>query len=237
MNTVVILGAGQMGYGAATLLNGSEYRLLAFGDNDPKRWNPNGNPPVMSISDALQMQSEWALIAVSDSKRGMELEKQTHTLGYRGKVIRLDRLMSAVDIRSAETRQIAKRLEDAKIPGAVAELGVYRGELAQVLNGIFPSRKLFLFDTFEGFSECDLKAETNSAVKRADFTATSVETVLGKMPHPKQIRLMVGHFPETAADLNETFAFVSMDADLRSDFGGTAVVLAKDSRRRCDFAA
>ena len=49
----------------------------------------------------------------------------------------------------------AERIVAKNVPGAIAEVGVYRGEFAAVLNQLFSDRALYLFDTFEGFSEND----------------------------------------------------------------------------------
>src|SRR5262245_47355138 len=45
------------------------------------------------------------------------------------------------------------------VPGNIAELGVYQGVFASKLNEVFPDRKLYLFDTFQGFSSKDKKIE------------------------------------------------------------------------------
>jgi O-methyltransferase len=45
------------------------------------------------------------------------------------------------------------------IKGNVAELGVFRGDFAKFINMSFPDRKLYLFDTFEGFDKKDIEVE------------------------------------------------------------------------------
>lgn len=47
-----------------------------------------------------------------------------------------------------------------------------------------------------------------------DFVDTSVDLVLGKLPHPDQAKIFPGFFPETAEGIEERFAFVSLDVDL-----------------------
>lgn len=108
--------------------------------------------------------------------------------------------------------------QEKKIEGSVAELGVYRGDFARVINGIFSDRKLYLFDTFEGFSDEDLNFEiehdllTNEIGK---FSNTSVDYVLNKMPYRQNCIIRKGYFPETAIGLEEEcFAFVNIDVDL-----------------------
>jgi O-methyltransferase len=218
VRTIVILGAGQMGRGAELLLNRKGCRLLAFGDNAAGARSAAGTAPVLPVAAALALAPQLVLIGVASADRGAELEAQARALGYCGSIVRLDALMEAIDIRAAVTRRLAERIEGAGIPGAVAELGVYRGEFAQLLNGLFPGRPLYLFDTFEGFDPRDLADEAARGLSRpadgAEFSDTSAESVLAAMPHPESIILRKGCFPKTAVGIEESFAFASLDADL-----------------------
>lgn len=114
--------------------------------------------------------------------------------------------------------KIAMILEDKEVSGAVAELGVYRGDFAKVINTVFPDRKLYLFDTFEGFPEEDMNYETENNLLLdtvGKLSNTSVEYVMGRMPHPERCVIRKGYFPETAAGLeDERYAFVNIDVDL-----------------------
>lgn len=113
--------------------------------------------------------------------------------------------------------KIAQLFECKNIPGAVAELGVYRGDFAKVINEIFPDRKLYLFDTFEGFPEEDMQYEIENNLLKTEvgkLSNTSVDFVLGRMPHPEQCIIKKGYFPDTAVGLEEKFAFVNIDVDL-----------------------
>ena len=104
------------------------------------------------------------------------------------------------------------------MPGVIAELGVFRGDLAWQLNDAMPDRMLYLFDTFEGFDKKDVDIEKSlftSVAKPGDFGETTEELVLSRMNYPEKFILRKGHFPETSAGLgNVKFAFVSIDADL-----------------------
>ncbi|WP_175487854.1 TylF/MycF/NovP-related O-methyltransferase [Sphingomonas sp. NFR04] len=120
-------------------------------------------------------------------------------------------------VRNKAFALAARQIRDRDVQGAVAELGVYRGYQAQLINRLFPDRTLYLFDTFTGFAAQDLGAERDNGLSGAvtgDFENTSVDLVLGKLPHREQARVMQGFFPDTAAGLEETFAFVSLDVDL-----------------------
>ncbi len=119
--------------------------------------------------------------------------------------------------RMMAIRLAAQRIMARNVPGAVAELGVYQGELAAILNRLFPGRDLYLFDTFEGFSEKDLAGNAESGLSEAragEFEDTNVELVLARMVERDRVVIRKGYFPQTAEGLEETFAFVSLDVDL-----------------------
>lgn len=129
-------------------------------------------------------------------------------------------LIKAFDkIRSATLELMAFEINTMGIKGNVAELGVYRGDFAKNINLLFPDRKLYLFDTFEGFDKKDIAKDKEVVAGYSDtkqnFGYTSVELVLKKMPHREQCIVRQGYFPATSVGLeSEQFAFVSLDADL-----------------------
>ena len=97
------------------------------------------------------------------------------------------------------------------VPGAIAELGVFRGEFAAAMNALMPERTLFLFDTFEGFDPAEAAPEGLAAAHEN----ASAGAVLRRLPHPERAIVRAGLFPATAAGLEgEIFALVSLDADL-----------------------
>jgi len=102
------------------------------------------------------------------------------------------------------------------VKGNIAELGVYKGEFAKRLNHLFSDRKLYLFDTFEGFDAKDITTEKQHSFSSGeqDFSNTSVDLVLGKMKYPNNCIIKKGYFPDSANDVNDRFCFASLDADL-----------------------
>lgn len=119
--------------------------------------------------------------------------------------------------RVMSLRLAAERINALNVPGSIAEVGVYRGEFAAILNRLFPERTLYLFDTFEGFSSNDLSDEKTGNLSNAaigDFQDTNVDLVLARMAKPDKVVVRKGYFPETAEGLDEDFAFVSLDVDL-----------------------
>lgn len=110
-------------------------------------------------------------------------------------------------VRLATLELLCRRLEE--VPGAAAELGVYRGFFARCINGLLPERRLYLFDSFEGFSEDACASESFQAAHRN----TAVEKVLAIMPHPESVTVKPGFFPESLEGLEERFCLVSLDVD------------------------
>ena len=117
--------------------------------------------------------------------------------------------------REATLELMSREIYRYGIEGSVAELGVYRGDFASLINHYFPDRKLYLFDTFEGFDERDAEVDRqrnfSPAVQQFD---TSVEIVMSKMEHPDNCIIRKGWFPETTEGIDDKFCFVNLDADL-----------------------
>ena len=110
-----------------------------------------------------------------------------------------------------------ERIRREKIPGAFAELGVYKGDSAAIIHLMDPDRKFCLFDTFSGFPEKDLREETGEAASytTGNFADTNIEKVRYSINGNDNIIFCPGYFPDTVRDLgNEVFSFVNMDADL-----------------------
>ena len=100
--------------------------------------------------------------------------------------------------------------------GSVAEVGVFQGDFSKHINRLFPESTLYLYDTFEGFTESDKEKETKDAevATYTHYANTSVEMVMKKMVHPEKIIVRKGMFPDTAAGKDDGYVFVSLDPDL-----------------------
>ncbi len=119
-------------------------------------------------------------------------------------------------VRLSTLELVSFEINNRNLTGNVAELGVYKGKFARYINKYFPNRLLYLFDTFEGFSESDVIVEKQGRFSMGDqdFSETSVESVLKLMPFPEKCVPIKGFFPHSAKGVDDTFAFVSLDADL-----------------------
>jgi O-methyltransferase len=107
-------------------------------------------------------------------------------------------------VRHATMALALERIRSESIPGAIAELGVYRGYVSRFLHEQMPERKLYLFDTFDGFRD----NQDNR------FRNTRVEILKKRLKNLNNVEFRIGVFPETAKDLrDEKFSFVLFDAD------------------------
>ncbi len=111
------------------------------------------------------------------------------------------------------------------VQGSIAECGVYEGDSAVILNELFPDRKLYLFDTFNGYDSKDMTDQEYSSwgeymmICHNRFKVTpTLEALMSRMPWREQVNIIKGHFPDTIlnrSDINnEKFALVNLDMNL-----------------------
>ena len=217
MKTVVLFGAGQIGAMLSRLM-GTEYRIACFADNYEGKWGTAlAGIPVFSPQESLQRSPDCVCLCVLDGERAGQMEAQLRELGFEGELLRPDAL-KIFDARAATMRLLAEQIHEEKIPGDVAELGVFRGDFAALINAAFPDRTIHLFDTFEGFPARDVEIEQAQGLSRAktgDFKDTAMEMVEKRLPCPERAVFHKGYFPDSFDGCTEmTFAFVSVDADL-----------------------
>ena len=217
MKKTVLFGAGQVGAMVLRLM-GTDYSVISFADNREERWGTLFfGIPVVSPENSLNCDPDCVCLCVSDEERAMQMETQIRRLGFLGEILRMDSLQ-VFDARAATMRLLAEQIHEEKIEGDAAELGVFRGDFARLINAAFPDRRIHLFDTFKGFPEQDVSIERSQGLSRAktgDFSETGVQLVTGRLPYPENAVFYPGYFPETfSACAAERFAFVSIDADL-----------------------
>ena len=149
-------------------------------------------------------------------KMNVFVTSDTHRFTTTGRLFDYNFTFDAV--RASTLDLVCQEIKRNCIDGETAELGVYRGDFAKYINMAFPQKKLYLFDTFEGFDKEQMKKSrfNGEAAVMDDFSNTSEKLVLSKMRHPGQCIIKKGFFPETARDIgvNVRFAIVSIDTDL-----------------------
>jgi O-methyltransferase len=135
---------------------------------------------------------------------------------FLGRARSFDVLDASDYIRASSLELVAHEVNTRKVPGAIAELGVFRGDFAEKISKAFPDRTFYLFDTFEGFTAKDVEVDREHGFSTADqsFTETSVQLVMQRIESPDRCIVRSGWFPESAASIDDQFAFVSLDADL-----------------------
>jgi O-methyltransferase len=96
------------------------------------------------------------------------------------------------------------------LAGDMAEVGVFRGDTSHLINLLCPDKRLYLFDTFDGFPAKDLENRAD-----ARFSNTSEDYVKSRFADLTNIVFRKGYFPDTAVGLEDLrFCFVMLDADL-----------------------
>jgi O-methyltransferase len=216
--TVMIYGAGQCGQMVHTYLK-RELNIRGFIDRRPElQGQIVDGLPVLDLEKALEYHPDLIIIAVMNDEQNTVIQNQLMEKGIKSEQLLSIRSMKEyLDGRFSATRLIAKEINRKNISGAVAELGVYQGEFAALINELFPERKLYLFDTFEGFDTRDIETEIEGALSYAtkgDFQDTSIDLVRSKLSFPERAIFKKGYFPESAEGLCDNYAFVSIDADL-----------------------
>lgn len=219
MNRIVIFGAGQAGKALYRMMHHQSQQVIAFGDNhmDLQGKEIDGIP-VLSLLQVVALRPDHIYLAIVNREACQAVSEQLERAGYQGEISTVNAMREQLNLRLATVRLLAEEIQRRKVPGSLAELGVYQGEFAAEVNRLFPDRTFYLFDTFEGFDQRDVKQEEEAQHSKAavgDFGDTSVSAVLARMPHPEQIVVRQGHFPDSAQGMpEERYALVSLDADL-----------------------
>jgi hypothetical protein len=114
--------------------------------------------------------------------------------------------------------QNAQRVIMEGIPGHFAELGVHKGHSARLLADVLrerdDQRRLYLFDTFDGFDERDLEGvDARVAPIYSDTSLAAVKELVGNI---EICDYRPGYFPDSATGIaaDARFAFVHLDCDL-----------------------
>ena len=216
MKTAVIYGSTGTGKNVYSQIK-EKYQILYFVDENPERIGKKAMELDIKCRENI-LDDHPDVVVLGQLTGYEEAEKWLVIHGIPEECIITRYVDLPLRARRDCLEKIAVMFHEKGIRGGVAELGVYRGDFAKIINEIFPDRKLFLFDTFEGFPKEDLdyEKEHNLLINEiGNLANTSVEYVLNKMPYRDSCVIRKGYFPDTAAGLeDERYAFVNIDVDL-----------------------
>jgi hypothetical protein len=106
----------------------------------------------------------------------------------------------------------AYALAGSRLPGAMAEVGVYQGVSAKVICECKGNKELHLFDTFEGLPS---NSRQDGNVHRVGQYTSSVESVTAFLEGYQNVHIHKGLFPDSTAGLApKSYCFVNLDMDL-----------------------
>jgi hypothetical protein len=100
----------------------------------------------------------------------------------------------------------------AKVPGDIAEVGVYKGASAKIICEARTDKSVYLFDTFEGVPNVMNHLDSKSITEGMHAASISeCRKLLSPYPH---VHIYTGHFPFPCPDIDDTFfSFVHLDVD------------------------
>ena len=178
--------------------------------------NGGGKLCEVKIYSPIILREQKYDVVIITSAPGLEtIKQQCIDLGVVEEKIITSYVEAPLESRRIFLESLAKVFSNVENKYACAEAGVFEGDFAKYINMYFKGKKVYLFDTFEGFDERDIEKESGfSMANCGDYNNTSVELVMKKMPYPENVVICKGYFPESARKIKEEFCFVNLDMDL-----------------------
>lgn len=162
-----------------------------------------GNSRVVR-SFAMSIQSRLELLSLGGHKSGEVLDLIRTTRRSRESLLSSNEAFLVHSVARAQSR----------LPGVMAEVGVYQGCSAKLISIASNGCELHLFDTFDGLPEPGESERRHLRSRQYRSSLPSVQAFLADEPG---IRLHPGFFPGTARGLEQKrFSFVHLDVDLKS---------------------
>lgn len=189
-------------------------------DNKWSKFNSN----IISLETLGKIDNENLIVFIASDRNDIydEIRDEINRYISKGTVIDLFPIVNEDNDRKIEAlRLLAKYFDAIQIPGSIAEAGVRDGAFAQYINKYFSSKRLYLFDTFEGF--LNEKVKNNMISEEKVFEANMNyrgyhHELQGRgilpMPNPECIVIKKGFFPDTASDVEDVFCYVHLDMDI-----------------------
>lgn len=213
MNNVIIFGIAGTGQKIYNQIK-KEENVIYFTDNNEKMWG-NEYDGIKIISPQELPKIDFDYIHIGSMCGLKAISEQLKDMGIPKYKLKNDLALVQTRSRILFLENVAYLAYKRGLKGAVAEAGVYKGEYAKEINRCFPDKTLYLFDTFEGFVETDIKEEKIQSHVDAEYLKdTSLDNVMNIMPHKEMCIVKKGFFPDTAKNVNENFIYVSLDMDL-----------------------
>lgn len=229
MKKAIIFGAGSKAILSLEEIRKS-YHIICFVDNDQTLWGGQiDDIPIKSPDCIIETECDVIIFCNFNASATQSWLAQLREMGAELKKVIFDYCLYIQDARVEFIKNFAEIHPSSG--GCVAEAGVWKGDFAKELNRVFKSRKLYLFDTFEGFAEKDVEgdpkefmaAESDPEVElglrktffeKKKFSDTSAEYVLSRMENKNNVIIKKGWFPESAKGITDHFLFVNLDMDL-----------------------
>lgn len=98
------------------------------------------------------------------------------------------------------------------LAGDAVEVGVHRGDSADMICELLPDSTVYLFDTFTGMPK-EKVVETIDYHRAGAFNDTSLEHVTKRLKDRPNARIVQGVFPQSA-NVEPTIRFAHVDVDL-----------------------
>jgi len=242
--TVVLYGASSSGLRVlsnlrfCSVFTGVEFY---FFDSNREKWTTNfGGLKVLTENEYLEkVQDENALTVITSSvvdqiSQALEERSVSNVIFAHG-LIYTDKLFDKFPAEFLEVYEKIRGVSNIdadelfslyssavicrELPGAVAEIGVYRGGSSYLLSKVLPEKKIFLCDTFEGLPEDGSKTIQNEP-SAGWLSDTDVNSVLEFVSQANEcsgnIECLKGYFPDETSALipeDEKFCLVHLDTD------------------------
>ncbi len=215
---VLIHGAHKVGQSLAMKLD-HVFDIVAFCDRNTQNMISefNGIPCYSDMKKVRALDLDYILVSSVDFE-GIQIDYKRFCGIAENKVINLHHGHQEGKRRLFYC--MANEIYRQGISGVVAEVGVDFGDTARYINFFFPDRRLYLFDTFEGFAADDVAHEKSlgtmaEAVIHSYDQRSTENDVLRRMYYPEMCVVKKGRVPDSLFGLeDEHFAFVHIDCDL-----------------------
>lgn len=228
----IVFGAG---YEGRVYINYTKHdqkeQIVAVVDNNIELWGlSNYGHVIQSPTVITNIEYDQIVIAINNETSASlntlnSIVTQLNKLGVNLSKICLPRYKREDESKDNRITFIESLSKIICGEGAVAECGVYRGQFAQYINEFFPTRKLYLFDSFEGFSQSDINKSDDSIwlnsirdntgeTKLQYFTHGSELVTLLRCRHKDNVIIKKGFVPDTFTGITDKFVFVNLDMDI-----------------------